>query len=189
MLKYFWSEDSEPETVISEDITVSEPVQCFHCDRLIEAGSPAVKLWDTSGEKYILHEHCAKQSLDGAGVVIDRCFSWDYERKADREDAVKKELQSRHVCVLTDHNWAHYRYSLESYAPLNRTSNFTGGIYEEVQAVECTAANEAEAYKILSKVLRQGYLVRFQYDGVYRSLTLFRFRPVLENKKNETTIP
>ena len=180
MLKYYWSEDGDAVTVIAEDVIVSEPIECFHCDSVIEAGTPAVKLWKACGEEYILHKHCARQSLDGAGIQIDRCFSWDYERKEDRDEAVKRELRAHHVCVLTDHDWAHNRFSLESYAPLNRPSNFKGGIFKEIEGVVCTAANEAEAYEMLANVLRQGYLVRFVYDGMRREVTMFRFRPLCE---------
>lgn len=113
------------------------------------------------------------------GIVVERLFSWDYEREEERASEIKAQISQRDaVCVTTDHNWAHNSYSLEVYLPVHRQSkDFKSGVYEEIQAVERYGLDEAEAYEAVAEVLREGFPVRLHYDANRKYLAVFRFRP------------
>ena len=115
----------------------------------------------------------------GCGIVVERLFSWDYENKEKRAAAIKAQIAERNaVCVMSDHNWAHSKYSLEVYAPVYREDeNFKGGIYEEIESIERDGLDAAEAYEVLAEIVREGFPVRFHFDAKWKHLTIFRFRP------------
>ena len=114
-----------------------------------------------------------------SGMVIKRLFSWDYERAKDRETEMKAQISERSaICVPTDHNWSHNRFSLEVYTAVHRQpESFTGGVYEEIQAYEREGVSEMEAYAVAADMLREGFPIRIQYDASSKYLIIFRFRP------------
>lgn len=58
-VRYWWSEDGEPELCDRKELVTKESALCYHCDCVIPAGSPATELITADGEHYLLHKECA----------------------------------------------------------------------------------------------------------------------------------
>jgi len=61
-VRYYWSEDSDPELCSRRDFTASTPGLCYHCDYSIPVGSKASLLRSGDGGYYRMHRTCADKS-------------------------------------------------------------------------------------------------------------------------------
>jgi len=64
---YYWTEDGVGETCDRQDIVMTQPALCYHCDSLIPPGSDASVLALAGGEQYFLHRYCAEKGCTPNG--------------------------------------------------------------------------------------------------------------------------
>lgn len=63
-VKYYWTNDGVGEVCERTSETTSKDELCYHCNSVIPAGTPCVKLTALDGDIYWLHVACAKDSVD-----------------------------------------------------------------------------------------------------------------------------
>ena len=61
-VRYYWSEDSDPELCTRKDFIASTPGLCYHCDQSIPVGSKTSLLRSADGGYYRMHRTCADNS-------------------------------------------------------------------------------------------------------------------------------
>lgn len=61
-VRYYWSEDGEPELCDYEKLIIPYELRCYHCYNMIEPGE-CVKLRNRKGEIYYLHNNCARDGV------------------------------------------------------------------------------------------------------------------------------
>ena len=63
-IRYWWTEDGQPEICEAEKIELNNETRCYHCDNVIPGGEAMQLTCCVDGDKYILHLKCFKKSCE-----------------------------------------------------------------------------------------------------------------------------